>query len=86
MNDDRKKPHLTKVVKIGFKKKESVDLKKIPESDIHWDLLIEIGSVVILQFVCLVGLRSSGELSFGDGTDLVVIDLTYPFHEVLNIH
>jgi hypothetical protein len=71
---------------LGFKKKGSVDLKKIPQSNIHWDLLvIEIGRVVILQFVCLVGLRS-GELSSGDGTDLVVNDdLTYPFHEVLNI-
>jgi hypothetical protein len=55
MNEDPKKPHLTKVVKIGLSKKGSVDLKKIPESNIHWDLLIiEIGRVVILQFVCLV--------------------------------
>jgi hypothetical protein len=70
---------------LGFLKKGSVDLKKIPESDIHWDLLIiEIGRVVILQFVCLVGLWS-GELSSGDGTDLVVKDLTYPCHEVLNM-
>jgi hypothetical protein len=46
---------LTSVVKIGLFKKGSVDLKKIPESNIHWDLLIiEIGRVVILQFVCLV--------------------------------
>ncbi len=82
MNEDRKKPHL---MKVGFLKEGSVDLKKIPEFDIHWDLLIiEIGRVVILQFVCLVGLQS-GELGSGDGTDLVVIDLTYPFHEVLNM-
>jgi hypothetical protein len=40
MNEDRKKPHLRKVVKIGLSKTGSVDLKKTPESDIHWDLLI----------------------------------------------
>jgi hypothetical protein len=40
MNEDPKKPHLTKVVKIGLFKTGSVDLKKTPESDIHWDLLI----------------------------------------------
>ncbi len=72
--------------KLGFLKKGSVDLKKIPEFDIYWDLLIiEIGRVMILQFVSPVGLRS-GELSSGDGTDLVVMDLTYPFHEVLNMY
>jgi hypothetical protein len=73
------------VVKIGLLKKKGWVDPKIPESDIHWDLLIiEIGRVEILQFVCLVGLPS-GELSSGDGTDLVVIDLTYTFHEVLNM-